>query len=381
MKRNSVHFLWNEPRITSGFASGVSLHSHTDRSREGFTGIQKYSEDSFMIRMIVGGVSSKYRTVTGTNLDFQKAYFVPPLSPMRAYRVEADQVTQMGLSPMVSITDHDTIEAARHIRPFLDRSRTPISVEWTVPFGPSFFHVGIHNLCEDRASAIMDKLNAVQCSYCRNFQISCVGSHDGLCFPKVQECFEYLNSLPHSLLVLNHPLWDVGGLGEFAHGKLLSLFLSRYGDWIHALELNGLRSWQENRDVMTLAEQWKRPVISGGDRHGVEANAVVNLTSAESFSEFVQEIRESEMSTVLFLKQYQQSLTIRKLRIAWDVLKTSEDANGAQAGWRDRIFLPWLDGRVLALSSTEWSRTLANEPIKGPQPAECLPGDAVQGAE
>jgi hypothetical protein len=381
MKRHNVHFLWNEPQITNRFTSAVSLHSHTDRSREGFTGVQKYSEDSVLIRMAIGGISSKYKKVAGMDLDFQKAYFVPPLSPMRAYKVEAEQIKRMGMSPMVSITDHDTIDGARHIRPFVERSATPVSVEWTVPFGPSFFHIGVHNLPEERASEIVEGLCDVQCSYCKNFKISCVGSHDGQCLPKVHEWLENVSAIPDALLVLNHPLWDVSGLGEFAQRKLLTLFLSRYGNWIHAMELNGLRSWQENSDVLAIAEHWKIPVISGGDRHGREANAVLNLTSAESFSQFALEVREEQRSTVLFLRQYQQPLAFRKLRIAWEVLSSAEGTNGRQTRWNDRIYLPWLDGRVLPLSSHEWSSTLANKPIEGPQPADCLPGDAVQRAE
>jgi hypothetical protein len=283
MRRQNVHFLWNEPRITNRFRSAVSLHSHTDRSREGFSGIHKYSEDSFLIRLLVTGVSSKYRKVTGIDPDFKKAYFVPPLPPAQAHQVEAGQIEAMGMKPMVSITDHDTIEGTQYLHSFLDRSTTPNSVEWTVPFGPSYFHIGVHNLPEDRAAEIVEGLCAVQCSYCKSFQISCVGKHDEQCFSRVQEWFEYLSALDNCLVVLNHPLWDVSGIGEAAQRQLLSLFLSRYGDWIHALELNGLRAWQENQSVMSIAEEWKMPVISGGDRHGREANAVLNLTSTETF--------------------------------------------------------------------------------------------------
>ncbi len=43
--------------------------------------------------------------------------------------------------------------------------------------------------------------------------------------------------------------------------------------------------------------------------------------------------------------------------------------------------MPWIDGRVLPLSSEEWSATLPDEAVERPKPAECLPSDAVQGTE
>ncbi len=42
-------------------------------------------------------------------------------------------------------------------------------------------------------------------------------------------------------------------------------------------------------------------LISGGDRHGVEPNANINLTNATSFTEFVHEIRRQKKSNVLFM--------------------------------------------------------------------------------
>jgi hypothetical protein len=380
MKQQSVHFLWHEPQITNRFPSAVSLHGHTDRSREGLSIVPRYAEENALIGFAVARISSAYKKFAGRNLDFHRSYFAPPLTPAAAYRLEALQIEAMDMRPMVSITDHDTIEGTKQLQSFVDPDTVPVSLEWTVPFGRSYFHLGIHNLPRDRADEIVDALEEIHCSYCKAVQISCVGSHDPRCLPNVGGLLEHLASIPDTLTVLNHPLWDVGGLGETAHRELLSLFMSRYGEWIHALELNGLRTWHENRDVMALAARWNLPLISGGDRHGCEPNAVVNLTSATTFSQFADEIRSRETSVVLFLNQYQQPLTFRKMRVAWDVLKSSNGGNGTQK-WSDRIFMPWIDGRVLPLSSQEWSTALSDEPVVVPEPAECLPCDALQGTE
>jgi hypothetical protein len=89
---------------------------------------------------------------------------------------------------------------------------------------------------------------------------------------------------------------------------LVNEFLLKNGNYLHALELNGLRNWDENRAVRRLAEQWNMLLISGGDRHGVEPNANLNLTNATSFTEFVHEVRREKKSDMLFMPQYAATL-------------------------------------------------------------------------
>jgi hypothetical protein len=93
------------------------------------------------------------------------------------------------------------------------------------------------------------------------------------------------------------------------------------GNYLHALELNGLRNWDENRAVRRLAEQWNMLLISGGDRHGVEPNANLNLTQRTSFTEFVHEIRREKKSDVLFMPQYAQPWKHRILQSTIDAIR------------------------------------------------------------
>jgi len=87
--------------------------------------------------------------------------------------------------------------------------------------------------------------------------------------------------------VLNHPLMDEKGIGRRQHTQVLGQLLSRHGSSIHALEVNGLRCWKENQEVIKLALQANLPVISGGDRHGLEPNAILNLSHAATLVEFI----------------------------------------------------------------------------------------------
>jgi hypothetical protein len=79
------------------------------------------------------------------------------------------------------------------------------------------------------------------------------------------------------------------------------------------------------------------PVVSGGDRHGCEPNANVNLTNAASFSEFVEEIRFDGVSDILFMPQYRESRRLRYIETIWDILRDyPEQPNRVR--WSDRVF-------------------------------------------
>ena len=95
-----------------------------------------------------------------------------------------------------------------------------------------------------------------------------------------------LHAEPGMLTVFNHPLWDETGIGPEQHRTAAVAFLSQYGEYLHAIELNGLRPWRENASAIRLAGDWAKPVISGGDRHVIEPNATLNLTNAGCFAEF-----------------------------------------------------------------------------------------------
>ncbi len=166
---------------------------------------------------------------------------------------------------MVSISDHDNIEAGFGLREIPETSEAPISVEWTVPIDGTYFHLGLHNLPPECARSIA----AEAARYTHQ-------PEDGL----RKEILAAVSRNKGTLVVLNHPFWDQGHCGNEHHNALLSQLLDESGDTIHALELNGLRPWRENRKVINLAREDGRPLISGGDRHTCEPSTIYNLTQA-----------------------------------------------------------------------------------------------------
>src|SRR3982750_2381542 len=137
--------------------------------------------------------------------------------------------------------------------------------------------------------------------------------------------FSMLSDLPGVLVVLNHPLWDIEIAGRQRHEVLLKNFVREHGRWIHAFEINGFRTWSENKAVIEMAEALDIPVVTGGDRHGCKANTVINLSSCETFEEFVEEIRIDRRSEVVLMPEYRQPIHSRQLQSFAEILKHYPD--------------------------------------------------------
>jgi hypothetical protein len=220
----------------------------------------------------------------GWIFDFKKVYWTPPLSPREAHDLERKQIEErLGRKALVSLSDHDNIEAGLHLRLLEGTRFTPISVEWTVPNGKTEFHLGVHNLPISRAGAWMKEFAEYTAKRNREH---------------LRKVLAGLNDEKNTLVVLNHPYWDAESIGPAEHRRVLREFLEKFLPFLHAIELNGMRSRRENREVLALGEAIDRPVLSGGDRHGCEANAVLNVSQAESFEEFVEEVRRERQSTI-----------------------------------------------------------------------------------
>jgi hypothetical protein len=313
MGRNPVRFIWADPAAGRAFRTGVSLHGHTLHSKECLAFLPTYLA-------AVPGMAWFLRSRRPA-VDFARAWWTPPLAPAAALELERKQIASLDLAPLVSLTDHDDIEAGMGLQAAWDRSETPVSVEWTVPYEGSIFHLGIHNLPPKGDRAWMAAMEAYT-----------------LCPAEAQlpELLAGLAALPDVLIVLNHPFWLEEGVTEAAHARALPLILSRCNQWFHAFELNGTRPWKENRDTIDLAAENARPVISGGDRHACEPSACINLTNAASFAEFTAEIRAGS-SEVLFMPQYQEPLAVRILQAVWDILRPYPEYPERER-WTDRVF-------------------------------------------
>jgi hypothetical protein len=160
-----------------------------------------------------------------------------------------------------------------------------------------------------------------------------------------------LHAVPEVLVVFNHPLWNLYALPAAAFNQEVEDFLALNNGVLHAFELNGLRGWDENRRVSQLAQRWQQITISGGDRHGAEPNANLNLTNAATFSEWVHEVRVERFSQLLFMPQYDHPIEARCYQTFLDAIRYYPDHSDGACQWDQRTFHPSADGTVQPLSS------------------------------
>jgi hypothetical protein len=317
------------------FRTVVSLHGHTLYSRESLDFLDTLARRVPPIRMALNRGAEQYRRAHGVNLDLKRAWWTPPLSAYGAWKLEAGRIVdQFGAHPLVSLSDHDDIEAGVTLRVLEECSTVPVSVEWTVPFGGTFFHMGVHNLPPDQARAIMADLKA----------FTAVARED-----KLRDLFAALDAHREVLIVFNHPCWDECEVGRSRHTDAARRFVANYGGFIHAFEVNGLRPWAENRMVVDFARECGKPLISGGDRHALEPNTVLNLTNAETFEEFATEVRDGR-SSVLVTTQYAEPFALRILHNIEQILAEHEAHGMGWRRWSDRVFYACDDGVVRSLT-------------------------------
>jgi len=331
-----ISYLWKDPEVSRDYSTGVSLHSHTNQSKETLDFIANLGAQYRILRPLIREAERRSHERHNTPLNFAAAYWTPPLTPRLAFDLESKQIqNKLGLMPLVSITDHDNINAPMLLRTVASARHIPVSVEWSAPYGgDQAFHFGIHNLPSESGATWMKVFE----EYTANPDES-----------KLTEILAALHALPNVLIVFNHPMWDLYLIGEAKHRQRVQDFMETNHEFMHALELNGLRHWEENRAVKTMAKQWKKLLISGGDRHGVEPNANVNLSNAATFTEFVHEVRYEGRSHVLFMPQYAEPWKHRILESTLDAIRDYPEFPQGSRSWDERVFHPDQNGVIRPL--------------------------------
>jgi hypothetical protein len=207
-------------------------------------------------------------------------------------------------------------------------------VEWTVPIAGTRLHLGIHNIPPDSAPRMIEVMH----DYTRRANPDTLG-----------DVMRELRAEPATLVVLNHPLWDEDEVGAARHRAALECLRQTYGECIDALEMNGFRPWSENLQAAHLARAWAKPLVSGGDRHGLEPNTLLNLTRASNFGEFAAEVRAGH-SEILVTSHYCRPLFWRFFDAVLDAVGDHELHGLGWKLWDQRVFYQCDDGAVRSLA-------------------------------
>ena len=337
---SKISYEWQESTSKFSYSTGVSLHSHTSLSLEILSFVHSACAAAPFVSAIIKSYDRLSRRKYNLPLDFVSAHWRPPLLPRMAFDLEHRQIQDLGLEPLISITDHDTIQAPLLLRTVPSARRIPVSVEWSAPYGPTSFHLGIHNLPSADCALWMKRMQ----------QFTATPNDDEL-----HQMLMELHALPQVLVVFNHPIWDLYKVGASRHAAEIDRFLSRSNRFIHAFELNGLRHARENREVAELAARWSQLLISGGDRHGLEPNANINLTRGTSLSEFVREVRIERRGHVHCLSQYARPWEQRILDSTLDAISDHPHFSPGWRRWDERAFHKDSSGNMRSLAEL-WTR-------------------------
>ena len=156
MAVSSISYLWRDPDASEGFRSGVSLHSHTNQSSETLDFLANFGNQFPVMRPVLSRLERRAESIHGFRINYAASYWTPPMTPKLAFDLESKQIENLGVAPMVSITDHDNIKAPMLLRTVPSARQIPVSVEWSVPYGTQSFHLGVHNLPSARATEWME---------------------------------------------------------------------------------------------------------------------------------------------------------------------------------------------------------------------------------
>ncbi|MEQ1922823.1 MAG: hypothetical protein ABL952_09980 [Pyrinomonadaceae bacterium] len=339
----NIRFLDKGEALAESATTGVSLHCHTLHSKEILDFVPYYAERIPVVSWLWEREKRRSIHETGRPPEFDSGYWTPPLTSQQVFDMESASVRSMGLDGIVSITDHDSIEAGFELSKTTDEGKAPISMEWTVPFDEAFFHIGVHNLPASSAREIQEQLLAYTFAG---------GVPDDA---RLSELFAMLCEFPDVLIVLNHPIWDIEMIGQKRHEAALGKFLLVHQRWFHAIEVNGFRAWHENEVAIELAEQLGLPIVSGGDRHCMHNNTMINVSNAATFSEFVDDIRVGGHSRIVVTPEYQTALPSRQLSSIAHILGNYSDFPIGRRVWSDRIYFDAKDGSGLMTLTERWN--------------------------
>jgi hypothetical protein len=163
MTHSQIHFQWQQNSVPA-FRAGVSLHSHTLHSRESLDFIGRATANTPWLSGAIRKQRAKYKALKGRELDLTRAWWTPPLSGRSAWQLEKGQIEKaLDRDAFVSLTDHDNIDAVIHLHAIEEMRHIPISIEWTVPYRRTFFHIGVHNLpkyCAKEMTRAMNEFTA-----------------------------------------------------------------------------------------------------------------------------------------------------------------------------------------------------------------------------
>jgi len=129
MANSSISYLWRDQKAANGFRAGISLHSHTNQSKETLDFVANICSQYPLFGPIISRMERTSQANHGVRVDYAASYWTPPMTPKLAFDLESKQIENLDIASMVSISDHDNIKAPMLLRTVPSARGIPVSVE------------------------------------------------------------------------------------------------------------------------------------------------------------------------------------------------------------------------------------------------------------
>ncbi len=168
----------------------------------------------------------------GVRVNYSASYWTPPMTPKLAFDLESKQIEDLGIASVWSPSPRSRQHQARLHAAAYRSERSP---------DPGFR--GVERALWRRTGFPSRHTQPAQRQGCRvDADPRELASTDNPSAARSAfgEILAALNDEPNVMVIFNHPLWDLFMVGKEKHQFLVNEFLLKYGNFMHALELNGL---------------------------------------------------------------------------------------------------------------------------------------------
>src|SRR5947199_5183219 len=126
LKQTRLHILRRPENLTSKARTGLSLHCHTEHSKEMLDFIPHYASKLPIIAYFWRKQRDKFQEREGRAIDFSTAHWSPPVTVNGVFMIEQEQINKVGLEAIVSISDHDSIDGNLTLNEASENPAAPI---------------------------------------------------------------------------------------------------------------------------------------------------------------------------------------------------------------------------------------------------------------
>src|ERR1700761_1368444 len=87
-----ISYLWKEPDAIRDYPTAVSLHSHTNQSKETLDFLANLGNQYPALRPVLGFYERRAREIHKIPMNYAAGYWTPPLTPRLAFDLESKQI-------------------------------------------------------------------------------------------------------------------------------------------------------------------------------------------------------------------------------------------------------------------------------------------------